>query len=82
MKFGGFHLNYVWCFQQAGVWRLFKFSLLLFLQGGVGRVHLLDSNIQGALLLELYTRDGVGTMVSRCVGVSSCLLYPGLILLQ
>jgi hypothetical protein len=28
-------------------------------------VHLLDSNIQGALLLELYTRDGIGTMVSR-----------------
>jgi hypothetical protein len=34
-------------------------------QGGVGRVHLLDSNIQGALLLELYTRDGIGTMVSK-----------------
>jgi hypothetical protein len=34
-------------------------------QGGVRRVHLLDSNIQGALLLELYTRDGIGTMVSR-----------------
>jgi amino-acid N-acetyltransferase len=33
-------------------------------QGGVRRVHLLDSNIQGALLLELYTRDGIGTMVS------------------
>ncbi|KAG0626945.1 hypothetical protein M758_2G163500 [Ceratodon purpureus] len=33
-------------------------------RGGVGRVHLLDSNIQGALLLELYTRDGVGTMIS------------------
>jgi amino-acid N-acetyltransferase len=34
-------------------------------RGGVGRVHLLDSNIQGALLLELYTRDGIGTMVSK-----------------
>ncbi|CAM6013423.1 unnamed protein product [Sphagnum balticum] len=33
-------------------------------RGGVRRVHLLDSNIQGALLLELYTRDGIGTMVS------------------
>uniref|UniRef100_A0A7I4EYL7 Aspartate/glutamate/uridylate kinase domain-containing protein n=1 Tax=Physcomitrium patens TaxID=3218 RepID=A0A7I4EYL7_PHYPA len=29
-------------------------------RGGVGRVHLLNGNIQGALLLELYTRDGVG----------------------
>jgi hypothetical protein len=81
MKSGGFHLDYVWCFQQAGE-EIIQFSLLLFLQGGVGRVHLLDSNIQGALLLELYTRDGVGTMVSRCVGNSSCLLYPRLILLQ
>ncbi|XP_024369175.1 probable amino-acid acetyltransferase NAGS2, chloroplastic isoform X2 [Physcomitrium patens] len=33
-------------------------------RGGVGRVHLLNSNIQGALLLELYTRDGVGTMIA------------------
>ncbi|BBN08630.1 amino-acid N-acetyltransferase [Marchantia polymorpha subsp. ruderalis] len=31
---------------------------------GVRRVHILDSNVQGALLLELYTRDGIGTMVS------------------
>lgn len=31
---------------------------------GVRRVHLLDSGIDGALLLELFTRDGVGTMVS------------------
>lgn len=48
-----------------------SFPFYSFSQGGVGRVHLLDSNIQGALLLELYTRDGVGTMVSRCVGDSS-----------
>ncbi|OAE26523.1 hypothetical protein AXG93_1406s1150 [Marchantia polymorpha subsp. ruderalis] len=33
-------------------------------RNGVGRVHLLDSNIQGALLLELYSRDGIGNMVS------------------
>ncbi|CAM6088383.1 unnamed protein product [Calypogeia fissa] len=33
-------------------------------RNGVGRVQLLDSNVEGALLLELYTRDGVGTMVS------------------
>ena len=29
------------------------------------RVHLLDATIEGALLLELYTRDGIGTMVAR-----------------
>jgi amino-acid N-acetyltransferase len=39
----------------------------MFWKGGVGRVHLLDSNIQGTLLLELYTRDGVGTMISRYI---------------
>lgn len=31
---------------------------------GVQRVHLLDCGSDGALLLELFTRDGVGTMVS------------------
>ena len=31
---------------------------------GVKRVHLLDRGTDGALLLELFTRDGVGTMVS------------------
>ncbi|NKC14599.1 MAG: amino-acid N-acetyltransferase [Gammaproteobacteria bacterium] len=31
---------------------------------GVTRAHLLDHRIDGALLLELFTRDGVGTMVS------------------
>lgn len=33
-------------------------------RGGVRRVHLLSRQIDGALLLELYTRDGVGTMVT------------------
>lgn len=32
---------------------------------GVERAHLLDRHIDGALLLELFTRDGVGTLVSR-----------------
>ena len=31
---------------------------------GVRRVHLVDRHIDGALLLELYTRDGVGTLVT------------------
>jgi len=33
-------------------------------RGGVQRVHLLSRQIDGALLLELYTRDGVGTLVT------------------
>jgi amino-acid N-acetyltransferase len=32
---------------------------------GVNRCHLLDINIDGALLAELYTRDGIGTQVIR-----------------
>lgn len=31
--------------------------------GGVPRVHLLDRRTDGALLLELFTRDGVGTLL-------------------
>ncbi|KAK3270135.1 hypothetical protein CYMTET_21458 [Cymbomonas tetramitiformis] len=30
---------------------------------GVKRMHLLNSNVEGAMLLELYTRDGIGLMV-------------------
>ncbi|KAG0468224.1 hypothetical protein HPP92_017552 [Vanilla planifolia] len=36
-------------------------------RGGVQRVHLIDGTIHGALLLELFTRDGVGTMVASDV---------------
>lgn len=31
---------------------------------GVSRTHLIDRHIDGALLLELFSRDGIGTMVS------------------
>ncbi|PPS18940.1 hypothetical protein GOBAR_AA01645 [Gossypium barbadense] len=34
-------------------------------RGGVQRVHLLDGTIGGVLLLELFKRDGMGTMVAR-----------------
>lgn len=33
-------------------------------QNGVERVHLLDRHCDGALLLELFTRDGLGTLIS------------------
>jgi len=33
-------------------------------RNGVKRVHLLDARVRGALPLELYTRDGVGTMIN------------------
>jgi amino-acid N-acetyltransferase len=32
---------------------------------GVERAHLLDRHVDGAILLELYTRDGIGTLVSE-----------------
>ena len=34
-------------------------------RGGVNRVHLINRHVDGALLLELFTREGVGTMVVR-----------------
>jgi amino-acid N-acetyltransferase len=33
-------------------------------QQGVNRVHLINRKIDGALLLELFTRDGTGTLIS------------------
>ncbi|XP_012079426.1 probable amino-acid acetyltransferase NAGS2, chloroplastic isoform X2 [Jatropha curcas] len=36
-------------------------------KGGVQRVHLLDGTISGVLLLELFKRDGMGTMVASDV---------------
>ncbi|KAF5191340.1 Amino-acid acetyltransferase [Thalictrum thalictroides] len=36
-------------------------------RGGVQRVHMVDGTIGGALLLELFKRDGVGTMVASDV---------------
>ncbi|KAF3323329.1 putative amino-acid acetyltransferase NAGS1 [Carex littledalei] len=36
-------------------------------QGGVQRVHIINGTASGALLLELFTRDGVGTMIARDV---------------
>lgn len=33
-------------------------------RAGVGRVHLLRRSVEGAILLELFTRDGVGTLIT------------------
>ncbi|XP_066381250.1 probable amino-acid acetyltransferase NAGS1, chloroplastic [Miscanthus floridulus] len=35
--------------------------------GGVQRVHIIDGSVDGSLLLELFTRDGAGTMIARDV---------------
>ena len=34
-------------------------------KNGVGRVHFLDRNLDGAMLMELFTRDGVGTVMTQ-----------------
>jgi acetylglutamate kinase len=34
---------------------------------GVGRAHILDGRVPHALLLEFFTREGVGTMITRTV---------------
>lgn len=39
-------------------------SALAACRGGVPRVHLIDRHLDGALLLELFTRDGIGTLVT------------------
>jgi acetylglutamate kinase len=38
-------------------------SCLMALRGGVQRAHILDGRIPHALLLEFFTREGIGTMV-------------------
>ncbi|MFW2421431.1 MAG: amino-acid N-acetyltransferase [Porticoccaceae bacterium] len=35
------------------------------LRNGVARIHLVDSDADGALLTELFTRDGAGTLIAR-----------------
>ena len=39
-------------------------TLIEAVRGGVGRAHILDGTAQHSLLLELFTRDGCGTMVT------------------
>jgi acetylglutamate kinase len=40
-------------------------SCLRALAAGVSRAHLLDGRVPHVLLLEIFTREGVGTMVER-----------------
>lgn len=40
------------------------FSAVYACHGGVHRAHLIDRHVDGSLLLELFTRDGIGTLVT------------------
>ena len=42
----------------------FNDSVIAALRNGVTRAHILDGRIPHALLLECFTREGIGTMVS------------------
>jgi acetylglutamate kinase len=35
------------------------------IEGGVRRAHILDGRVQHAVLLEMFTREGIGTMVTH-----------------
>lgn len=36
------------------------------LDGGVGEVHIIDGRVRHSLLLEIFTRTGIGTMITAC----------------
>jgi acetylglutamate kinase len=35
------------------------------IEGGVERAHILDGRVQHSLLLEIFTPEGIGTMITR-----------------
>ena len=39
-------------------------SSLRALKGGTAKAHIIDGRVPHAILLELFTREGIGTMVS------------------
>lgn len=43
-------------------------SCLAAVDGGVGQAHILDGRVPHALLLEIFTDEGVGTMITRRAG--------------
>ncbi|KAK8935622.1 hypothetical protein KSP39_PZI013446 [Platanthera zijinensis] len=71
--------NDLWCMEQGfaigGVERatrsngyLSELAAAVYVcRGGVQRVHVIDGTLGGAILLELFTRDGAGTMVASNV---------------
>ena len=46
---------------QKRIWR----NLIKASENGVDRIHLVDRKINGGILLELFTHEGIGTMLSR-----------------
>ena len=40
-------------------------SAIRAVEGGVTQVHILDGRVQHALLLEIFTPEGIGTMITK-----------------
>jgi acetylglutamate kinase len=40
-------------------------SCISAVEGGVQRAHILDGRMQHAVLLEIFTPEGIGTMITR-----------------
>ena len=47
------------------------------LKSGVFRVHLIDGRVEHALVLELFTPEGVGTMITLDAEAGTGVAYPG-----
>ena len=48
-------------------------------KNGVKRAHLVDAQVDGGLILELYSRDGVGTMISSDFYEVGCVQNPRMV---
>jgi len=49
---------------RPGKWVVLRAVQVRACQNGVKRSHVIDAAVPGALLVELYSRDGLGVMVS------------------
>ena len=61
------HVSFVLFTHWCCSFFLIRISFSLHVQGGVQRVHIIDGTVGGSLLLELFTRDGAGTLIARYI---------------
>ena len=53
---------------RRGPYRSKIAASLAAIDGGVSQVHILDGRIQHSVLLEIFTPEGIGTMITEEVG--------------
>lgn len=51
--------------QMPGLFAMYLTESVKALKGGVTRAHMINQRVDGAILTELFTRDGLGLMISR-----------------